>query len=445
MALSFCGTKMTKMSGLRSIMEDVAAAKADGSAGRWLNLGIGNPALIPEAVAMWRRLAEEALADSFEAASCQYGPSRGTARLVSAIIAYFGKAYGWDLTEQNVVVGPGSQMLCFIAAALFAGQGATGTRPVVLSVPDYAGYQGLCMNADGLAGITSRVNLLNNRRFLYSIDHEALRSYPDIGLMLLSSPCNPTGRCVDATDLSALIDVAERQDSLVLIDNAYGEPFPRVAEVLVPPVWHENVINCFSVSKAGLPGDRIGFAIGASRHIDAMVSFIANSSLHAPQLPQMVLTRALETGCLDDLARSVIRPYYLARRESAEKMLHESLPDSVDWRLHAGQGGMFCWLWVNEPWFADTELYQLLKRKRVVIVPGRSFFTDPMCLGGHGTRCFRISVTPDESVLREGVQHIAETLDELHRERSRVVDLCQYANHLVKEKTCTPTRGTGRR
>lgn len=337
MGLSFCETKMTKMSGLRSIMEDVAAAETDGSVGRWLNLGIGNPALIPEAVAMWRRLEEEALSDSFEAASCQDGPSRGTTRVVSAIIAYFGKVYGWDLTEKNVVVGPGSQMLCFIVAALFVGHGATGTRRVVLpSVPDYAGYQGLCMTADRLAGIPSRVNLLNNRRFLYSIDHEALRSYPDIGLMLLSSPCNPTGRCVDATDLSTLIDVAERQDSAVLIYNAYGDPFPRAAEVLVPPVWHENVINCFSVSKAGLPDDRIGFAIGARRHIDAMASFIANSSLHGPQLPQMAPARALETGRLDDLAHSVIRPYYLARRESAEKMLHECLPDSVDWRLHAG-------------------------------------------------------------------------------------------------------------
>jgi valine--pyruvate aminotransferase len=407
---------MTRMSGLRSIMEDVAVVGAGAPGERWLNLGVGNPALIPEAVAMWRGLAEEALADSFEAASCQYGPSRGTARLVSAIAAYFGTAYGWDVAEKNVVVGPGSQMLCFIAAALFVGPGAAGPRRLLLpSLPDYAGYQGLCVHADGVAGIVPKIKLLDDRRFVYSMDHEALRAEPASGLMLLSSPCNPTGRCVDANDLEVLIEVAAEQDGVVLIDNAYGDPFPQVAEAVTPPVWHENVINCFSVSKAGLPGERIGFAIGASRYIDAMVSFIANSSLHAPQFPQMMLARALERRCLDVLAASVIKPYYLARRQTAEKLLFDSLPDSVDWRLHTSRGGMFCWLWVDEPWFDDIKLYRALKRRRVVIVPGRYFFVDPLGLAQHGTQCFRISVTADEPVLREGIGHIAEVLGELRQ------------------------------
>lgn len=414
MGLSFCGTKMTQMSGLRSIMEDVAVAQAGGAGERWLNLGIGNPALIPEAVTIWRRLAEEALADSFETASCQYGPSRGTARLVDAIAAYFNETYGWNLTARNVVVGPGSQMLCFMAGALFAGRGATGTTQVVLPlVPDYAGYQGMCMDGDGFTGIEPRINVLDDRRFAYSMDHGALQNQPGVGLVLLSSPCNPTGRCIDSTDLNMLIDVAEKQDGVVLIDNAYGEPFPKVAEIIVRPVWHENVINCFSVSKAGLPGERLGFAIGASRYIDAMVSFIANSSLHAPQLPQVTLAKALETRRIDELADTVIKPYYLARRNIVEKLLYEHLPDSIDWRIHTGKGGMFCWLWINEPWFNDTELYGLLKRRKVVIVPGHSFFTDPGCLGRHATQCFRISVTPDEPVLRDGIQRIAEALDEL--------------------------------
>jgi valine--pyruvate aminotransferase len=307
-------------------------------------------------------------------------------------------------------------MLCFIAAVLFAGPGAAGPRRLFLpSLPDYAGYQGLCLDEGGLVGIAPKVKFLGNRQFVYSMDHEALRARPGVGLMLLSSPCNPTGRCVDSSDLNTLIDVATEQDGVVLIDHAYGEPFPQVADIVTPPVWHENVINCFSVSKAGLPGERIGFAIGASRHIDAMVSFIANSALHAPQFPQVILARALEDGQLDDLAVSVIKPYYLARRQAAEKLLSESLPDSVDWHIHASRGGMFCWLWVNEPWFDDSELYRVLKRRRVVIVPGRYFFGDPPCRPPHAAQCFRISVTPEESVLGEGIGHIGEALEEFRR------------------------------
>jgi valine--pyruvate aminotransferase len=286
---------------------------------------------------------------------------------------------------------------------------------VLPSVPDYAGYLGLCLNARGITGITPGLNFGAGRQFSYSLDHEALRARSAIGLILLSSPCNPTGRCVDAADMSTLADVADKQDCVVMIDHAYGAPFPQVAETLTPPVWHENIINCFSLSKAGLPGERIGFAIGARRHINAMVSFIANSSLHAPQLPQLVLASSLETGCLDELAASVIKPYYLARRCAAEKFLSECLPDSVDWHLHKSRGGMFCWLWVNEPWFDDNRLYQLLKCREVVIVPGRHFFPDQLCLGQHGTQCFRLSVTPEEPVVREGIQRIAEAIEDLRR------------------------------
>jgi valine--pyruvate aminotransferase len=412
--LSRCGSKMTALSGLRSIMEDVAVSEPDGSGNPWLNLGIGNPAVIPEAVATWQALTREALESNFTEVSCRYGPSRGTRRLVDAIAAYFRKTYGWDVAAENVIVGPGSQMLCFIAAALFAGPGEAGTTRIVLpSIPDYAGYQGLCMQAGGLVGVTPKIKLTDGREFVYSIDHQALSDVRDIGLMLLSSPCNPTGHCVDAADMEVLIGVAVRHDSPVLIDHAYGAPFPRIVETLTPPVWHENVINCFSVSKAGLPGERIGFAIGPSRYIGPMVFFIANTALHAPQLTQDVLASILERGYIDELASTVIRPYYLARRQAAEKLLAESMPESVEWRIHESHGGMFCWLWVNEPWFDDAQFYQLLKRRRVIIVPGRHFFADPQCLGRHGTQCFRVSVTPEEPVLREGIRRIGEALEEL--------------------------------
>jgi valine--pyruvate aminotransferase len=415
MQLSFCGAQMTRMSGLRSIMEDVAVTT--GATEQWLNLGIGNPALIPEAVAMWRRLTEESLASHFIAASCQYGPSRGTRRLIDSIAAYFGKTYGWDITAKNIVVGPGSQMLCFIAAALFAGPGPAGRRPVVLPrIPDYAGYQGLCINADGVnnvIGVPPIIRLAEGRQFQYVLDREAVRERSDIGLMLLSSPCNPTGACIDADDVGILANIGEMKDCVVVVDHAYGAPFPQIVDGAAEPIWHEQVINCFSISKAGLPGERIGFAIGASRYIDAMVSFIANTSLHAPQFPQAVLAQALDSGCLDDLTTSVIKPYYLARRDTAECLLYEILPGSIDWHLHASRGGMFCWVWVDEPWFDDTELYYLLKLKKVVIAPGRYFFTYPLSLANHGIQCFRISVTVDESALRDGIEHIAEGLQEL--------------------------------
>ncbi|MEU2874999.1 valine--pyruvate transaminase [Streptomyces sp. NPDC007070] len=416
MPLSHIGAKMAHLSGLRSIMDDIATTIGSGERG-WLNLSIGNPAPIPEAISAWRGWTQAALGTSFATNSCAYGPSRGAAELVDAIVDYFNGRYGWGITARNVVVGPGSQMLCFIAAALFSGPGPRGNRRLVLPMsPDYTGYQGLSMAADAITGVPARVEPQEGRRFRYAFDFPALRDLDDIGMLLLSSPSNPTGRCVDPDELRELIGLAEHRDAPLFLDHAYGQPFPAVGRTRVDPPWHENVVNCFTVSKAGLPGERIAFAIGPERPVEAMVSFLANSALHAPQLAQNALARALRSGELDTLVTEVITPFYRDRRQLAEKLLDEIMPAAVNWSLHEGEGGLFCWLWIDEPWFDDIELYRLLKRKRVFVVPGRHFCvegrSDPET-AGHDTRCFRISLSPDECVLTEGIVRIAEVLEDM--------------------------------
>jgi valine--pyruvate aminotransferase len=414
MELSTIGGRMSSMSGLRSIMEDIATSTAGTDAAEWLNLSIGNPALIPEVVTMWRRLTEHALADGFAEGSCQYGPSRGDPRLISAIADYFGQRYGWDIGTANIVVGPGSQMLCFIAAALYAGPSAGGSTRVVLPMtPDYTGYQGLCLNPDGIAGIESTITTSGDRYFEYAFDMARVERSPHMGMLLLSSPSNPTSRCVRPEELDGLVRVAERRDVPFLLDQAYGEPFPQIGRTLAPPPFHPNVINCFSVSKAGLPGERIGFAIGPERYISPMVSFLSNSVLHASRLVQAAVASGLRSGEVDAVVSSVITPFYAARRKAAEKLLLDLMPATIDWRMHAADGGMFGWVWVNEDWFDDLELYRLLKLKHVFVAPGRAFFDASADPGGHHTKCFRINFTVGEDVLAEGLKRIADTLSEL--------------------------------
>ncbi|WP_213453294.1 aminotransferase class I/II-fold pyridoxal phosphate-dependent enzyme [Rhizomonospora bruguierae] len=418
MILSGVGTKMASPSGLRSIMEDIATTTAAAAPGeRFLNLGIGNPAYIPEVAETWRRLTAAALATDFGEASCRYGPSRGSRELVGAVVRYLGEHLGWDIGPRNVVVGPGSQMLCFIAAAMFTGAGAPRPAGLVLPMsPDYTGYQGLTLAAGQVTGVEAALRRGTDRSFTYEFDFDALRRRTDLGLLMLSTPSNPTGRSLTAAELDQLIDVAASRDVPLLVDNAYGEPFPGIGEDALPPRRHDNVINCFTLSKAGLPGERIGFAVGPERYIAPMVSFLANSALHAPQLMQAAVAVALSSGAMDELVSTAIRPFYAQRRKVVEKMLFGKLPAGIDWRLHAGQGGMFCWLWIDQPWFDDLVFYEALKREGVFVVPGRHFFTDPTGAGGfgrHARQCFRLSISADLAALSDGIGRIARVLDEM--------------------------------
>jgi len=416
MELSAWGTKMAALSGIRSIMEDIAVTSTGADSGEWLNLSPGNPAAIPEAAATWQRLEQEAVADGFAAASGRYGPSRGTDGLVQAIVRYFNQRYGWGISAQNVLVGPGSQLLCFIATTIFTGPHPGGNRKLVLpATPDYTGYQGLNLEPGGIAGLPSRIVREDNRHFHYALEPGPLRQGEPPGMMLLSSPSNPACRSITAGELAELVSIAEAYDIPLVVDNAYGEPFPTITASSARPVHHPNVINCFTLSKAGLAGERIGFAIGGTQPISAMLSFLANCALHAPQLIQAVVARALDSGELDTLTASIIRPYYVNKRRSAEKLLEELLPSSIRWRLHSSDGGMFCWLWIDEPWFDDLTMYEEMKRRKVFIVPGRHFFvpSPEAPPDEHSTRCIRLSLSADESVIAEGTARLARALEQM--------------------------------
>ncbi|GGS43822.1 valine--pyruvate transaminase [Streptomyces violaceus] len=423
MELSRSGSKMASLSGLRLIMDDIATTMSSAGGKEWLNLGIGNPAAIPEVQSTWQRMTTEALAASFGEVSCKYGPSRGLPELVDTIADHFNRRYGWDVGPRNIVLGPGSQMLCFIAAALFTGPGAArDTRLVLPMTPDYTGYQGLSLTPGGVTGVEPLLQLQGDRSFRYLFDLPALEGLADVGLMLLSSPSNPAGRCASRDEIERLVSAARGHGVPLVVDNAYGAPFPGIGGPFTAPVWDERIINVFSVSKAGLPGERLGFAIADERHIDPIVSFMANSALHAPQLVQATLAHALRSDVLDTLVGSVIRPFYAERRKFVESLLAEALPQDIAWHLHAAEGGMFCWVWVDEEWFDDLHLYETLKGRGVFVVPGRYFFTDAehsKGLGRHPRQCFRISVTANADTIAAGVTMIAAALGDMHAESVR--------------------------
>lgn len=411
---SHVGDKMASPSGLRGIMEDITTSTAADVGRTWLNLGIGNPAAIPEVTETWKRLTSQAVAETFATTSSSYGGARGLPRLIEAIVGYFRQRYGWDIGPEHVVVGPGSQMLCFGAAAMFTGAGSDKRARLLLPLtPDYTGYQAMSLIPDSPIGVNPVIVPTGPRSFRYDIDFPEVRRQSDVGLMMLSNPSNPAGRAYQPAELNQLVDIAGTHEAPMVVDNAYGAPFPAICEREIAPVQHPLLINTFSVSKAGLPGDRIGFAIGDPRYIAALVAFLTNSVLCSPQLAQATLAGALESDALDTLVATAIRPFYADRRKFIASLLDEHLPEDVAWRVHESDGGMFFWIWVDEEWFDDLRFYQLLRQQSVFVAPGRHFFTSEDGAGGHNTRCFRMSVTPDPETVEAGIVRIGRVLRDM--------------------------------
>ncbi|WP_426374279.1 aminotransferase class I/II-fold pyridoxal phosphate-dependent enzyme [Rhodococcoides fascians] len=407
MRLSDRGEKMSQLSGIREILQDIALATAGDDRNEWVDLGAGSPARIPEVLSAVTGFARTAVELDLDSSSTAYGPSRGSSVLLDAIIEYFSSRFGWSLDRSNIVVGPGSQMLLFAATTVFTGPGPDGHKVLVLPcLPDYTGYQGLELDVNGVVGVAPEVCLLSNNMFRYALDTDAVNARTDVGALLLSDPRNPTGDSLTATEFDELLRIAETKKVPLLVDHAYGEPFPKVAGSRALPRWHPNVVHFFTFSKFGIPGERLGFAIGPSPLIEPLCAFVSNTVLHGPQLFQAATARALRDGSVDDVVRDRITPHYEQKRRDAEALLHDAFDDEFDWRLHVSEGGMFCWLWIREPWFQVGEFYQLLKTYKVCVVPGNNFFVlgdSSDVANDHAHQCVRISLSRDVDTIARGI------------------------------------------
>lgn len=409
MFLSKEGTSLASPNGLRTIMEDIAQTLRNADAGTpdYVNLSIGNPAPIPEVVAFWSALTQDVTAESGSNKLGSYGASRGDDALLLQIARFFRTRLDWDIGPENIVVGPGSQFLCFAAGVLFS----DCDHPVILPrLPDYTGYDALRVGRDSLRGLAPEIVSLGPRSFRYRMNESALETVDRAGLFVASSPSNPASDVLDRQALSLILQAADRTDATVLLDHAYGLPFPGIAHGDYRMKLEPRLLHCFSLSKAGLPGARLGFAIGDPDRIQALTAFVSNAVLHASRLSQDIATAALRDQGILALAADHISPHYRKAAEHAQRAAQACLPQSINWKTHAQDGGMFLWLWCDEPWCDDLDLYRMGKERGVFFTPGRYFFLGPGQVQPWMHQCLRISLNQPPETLEYGLTILAECM-----------------------------------
>ncbi len=115
-----------------------------------------------------------------------------------------------------------------------------------------------------------QIEFLPNGQFKYRVDFNTLEVTDDIGVICVSRPTNPTGNVITDEEVEHLDQLAKQHNIPLLIDNAYGVPFPGIIFSEATPFWNENVILCMSLSKLGLPGTRCGIIIANEEIIEAV-------------------------------------------------------------------------------------------------------------------------------------------------------------------------------
>ena len=417
--LSQLGVEMSRLSGVRAIMKDIIETLRAGGDRAFINLSAGNPVILPEVEQLWRDCTADLLASSdYGEVVGRYGASQGYQPLIDAIVEEFNQRYGLTLTERNVLITPGSQSLYFYAANAFGGYTATGSlRQIVLPLsPDYTGYGGVTLTPEAL--IAYRPELEIDRaahRFKYRPDFSQLQITETTGCVIFSRPCNPTGNVLNDDEVSKIVTLAATHDVPVLIDSAYAPPFPALNFTEMTPRFGDNVLHCMSLSKAGLPGERIGIAIGDESLIHVLECFQTNLCIHSPRYGQAIAARAIRSGRLAEISETVIRPFYQQKIAIVEATLDREMPSDLPWFLHRGEGAIFAWLWLQDLPITDWEFYQKLKDVDVIVVPGSTFFPGLRENWAHKQQCLRISLTGSDRDLETAMQRLAQVAEAVYR------------------------------
>ncbi|MEM7391826.1 MAG: aminotransferase class I/II-fold pyridoxal phosphate-dependent enzyme, partial [Verrucomicrobiota bacterium] len=258
------------------------------------------------------------------------------------------------------------------------------------------------------------LEFIDKHTFKYHIDFDRLAGSDDVAAICVSRPTNPTGNVLTDGEIARLSDLARSRSIPLIIDNAYGAPFPNVIFEPVTPVWDEHIILTLSLSKLGLPGTRTGIVIAHEEIIDAVASMTAVVGLANNNVGQTLARPLLESGEMLRISREHIQPFYRTKSRQAIEWVHEAFDDDLPYYVHKSEGAIFLWLWFKDLPGTTHDLYERLKARGVLIVPGSYFFFGMPEDWRQKHECIRMTFTQSESSVRRGIEVIAEEVKKMY-------------------------------
>jgi len=349
-------------SGIRKVF-DLAASMTDP-----INLSIGQPDFdVPPAVR-----AEAATA--IEAGQNKYTPTQGAAGLRQAVAEGLTAEFGWGGDEHPVLITSGVSGALLLSLLVLVDTG----DEVILLDPYFVMYRHLVHLAGGVP-----VCVDTYPDFRPHAEKIAKAITPRTKLLLLNSPCNPTGAVYTRDELTAIAEVARTANLLVISDEiydafCYDAPFVSMAGLYE----HTLLMRGFSKSYA-MTGWRLGWCTGPANVIEKMTMLQQYSFVCAPSMAQAAGVVALQTDVSDHVAD------YRRKRD----MVRDALAGPFGL---VTPGGAF-YAFVPAPNGAGaTEFVTRAIANNVLLIPG-NIFSD-------ADTHFRLSYATTDAKLAEGLE-----------------------------------------
>jgi len=253
---------------------------------------------------------KKAAVEAIDAGKTKYPPVDGTLELKSAIVRKFREENQLDYSTAQIIVSNGAKQCLFnLLVSLL-----NPDDEVIVPAPYWVSYPDMIKLADGQPVILNATEATD-----FKITAKQLESSltDQTRLLIINSPCNPTGKVYSAKEYRALADVLiEHPKVMIVSDDIYehiywGEkPFCTLLNVCPELTGRTVVIN--GVSKAyAMTGWRIGYAAGPQDMITAMRKVQGQSTSGACSISQAAATAALvgPQDCITQMRTEYKRRY----------------------------------------------------------------------------------------------------------------------------------------
>jgi aspartate aminotransferase len=342
---------------------------------------------------------KKAAVAALDANFTKYTPTGGTRELKQAIVDWHTKDFGSDYTPDECLVTVGGKHAIFEAVMATINHG----DEVILPVPYWVSFMDIVNYAGG------KVVLLDTQEengFTFTASDVEKLITPKTKMIIVNSPCNPSGAVVPPEEMEKLLAVAVKHNALLMSDECYchflydgGKPYS-----LGGTKDRENLLIVGSLSKTfAMTGWRVGYALGNSKLMGNMLKLQSHSTSNPTSIAQKAAVEALRgpQGSIQ-----VMLAEYYRRRDRIVSGLRE-IPDI---KCNMPHGAFYVYpnvgAYLKKEGVPDaTKLAEkLLDEANLALVPGPAFGTEPHV---------RISYATSMEQIEEGLKRLKEFFAEL--------------------------------
>lgn len=377
----------------------------------WCNLGQGMPETGPLPGAPPRVQHVDISLDDQE-----YAPIPGIWELRRAVAELYNQLYRRgrtsQYTERNVCICGGGR------ASLTRAVAALGHVNLGHFLPDYTAYEELL---DIFKAFTAIPILLDPAKGYHFSLEELRREITGRGLsaLLLSNPCNPTGKVIRGAELEAWVATARELQCSLLIDEFYSHyVWADGGEMVSAARYVDDVETDPVVLFDGFtknwryPGWRCSWIVGPQQVIDAVSSSGSFLDGGGSKPLQRSAVPLLAPGVACGETAAIHRAFGRKRQILLDGLRGAGMRFDLE-----PEGTFYCWadLAPLQGGLADgMTLFRALLERKVICVPGEFFDVNPGKRRSNRPSRFksyvRFSFGAEEGQVVEGVRRIQETV-----------------------------------